>query len=146
VVSRTPNLIRSLTSMRDNVEANISRIRREDFTFAPSDWTRGEPAISATMANVFVTRVHRSGHALYMDIAAGLGNESVLSAQVTVPDLALIGPAVTSGAGGTEQDLRLQLALPSTWEMGAVHRVYIQAMRVSGVDATTLRILRAWQR
>lgn len=145
-VSREPNLVRYLTGVRDDVSANLARIKREDFTFAPADWTRGEPATSATMAHTHVTRVHRSGHVLYVDVAAGLGVDSVLSAQLTVPDLALVGVAVTSGAGGTEQDLRLQLVMPTGWEMGAVYRVYIQAMRVSGADSTTLRVLRAWQR
>lgn len=145
-VSRVPNAVRSLIAMRNNVDGTLTRVRREDVTFAPADWTRGEPATSATMASVFVTRLYRSGHNLYIDVAAGLGVESVLSAQISVPDLSLTSPPITSGAGGNEQDLRLQLALPTTWEMGAVYRVYVQAMRVSGADATTLRVLRAWQR
>lgn len=146
VVSRVPNLIRSLSGMRDNVDGTIARIRREDITFAPADWTRGEPAAAAAMTNVLYTLVYRSGHNLYADVSAGTGTDSVVSAQIYVPDLDLIGAPVTSGAGGTEQNLRLQLALPSNWGMGAVHPVYIQAMRVSGADATTLRLLRAWQR
>lgn len=145
-VSREPNGVRAIVAIRDDLGAQMARIRREDITFAPADWTRGEPAISATMANVLVTRLYRSGHVLYVDVAAGLGTESVLSAQLAVPDLSLTGVAVTSGAGGPEQDLRLQLAIPATWPMGESHRVYVQAMRVSGADATTLRLLRAWQR
>jgi hypothetical protein len=146
VVTRTPNLIRTLATIRDNVDTNATRVRREDITFAPADWTRGEPAVAATMTNVLVTSVHRSGHILYADIAAGLGDASSLSAQLTVPNLGLTGPAVTSGEGGIEQDLRLKLAISDIWEMGAAQRVYVQAMRVSGADATTLRLLRAWQR
>jgi hypothetical protein len=146
VVSRAPNLIRTVTAIRDTAAANTTRIKREDVTFAPADWTRGEPATSATMASTHVTRVYRSGHSLYVDVAAGLGDASIVSAQLAVPDLGVIGPAVTSGEGGVEQDLRLQLSMPTPWEIGAVYRVYVQAMRVSGADATTLRVLRAWQR
>lgn len=146
LVSRSPDLIRALTTLRNGNEASAARIKREEVTFAPADWTRGEPAVSATMASTHVTRVYRSGHNLYIDVAAGLGTASVVSAQIYVPELDLTGVTVTSGAGGDEQDLRLQLSLPANWEPGTSHRVYVQAMRVSGSDSTTMRVLRSWQR
>lgn len=145
-VSRAPNLVRAVTAIRQGLGTKVARIRPEVMTFTTADWTLGYPATSSTMADVATTRVYRSGHALYADIAVGLGEASVVAAQFSVPDLGVVGPAVTSGTGGIFQDLRIQLAIPDTWQMGADYRVYIQACRVSGSDATTLRVLRAWQR
>ncbi len=146
LVNRPPSLIRSVAAIRDNVGTNSSRIRREEITFAPADVTRGEPAISATMASTHVTKVYRSGHTLFVDLAMWLGAGSVMSAQLTVPDLGISGNIATTTGGGGEQDLRVSLDLPSGWELGDIHRVYVQAMRVSGADATTVRVLRSWQR
>lgn len=145
VVSRIPNLVRTLTGMRDNQETTVSRIRREEISFAPADPARGEPATSPDMTSTHITRVYRSGHSLYVDALAWLGIDSVLQLQLTVPELGLVSPPITSGTGG-EQDLRLQLTIPSTWQMGEARRLHLQAMRVSGADPTTVRVLRAWQR
>lgn len=145
LVTRTPSLVRTLVGMRDDIQAS-RRIRREDITVAPADWTRGEPAVSATMADVHVTLVYRSGHALFFDVLAGTGAGSVLAAQVSVPDLSVTGAAATTTPAGGERLLRLQLDMPATWQTGEAHLVYVQARRVSGADATTLRVLRAWQR
>jgi len=146
LVTRTPNLVRSLVGMRDDIQNSSRRIRREDITVAPADWTRGEPATSATMADVHVTLVYRSGHALYFDLYAGTGAGSVLEAQLSVPDLSVTSAAVMTTPAGGERLLRLQLDMPATWQVGDAHLVYVQARRVSGADATTLRVLRAWQR
>lgn len=145
LVTRTPDLVRTLVGMRDDIQS-ARRVRREDITVAPADWTRGEPATSATMANVHVTLVYRSGHALYFDLYAGTGAGSVLEAQLSVPDLSVTSAAVMTTPAGGERLLRLQLGLPATWQVGDAHLVYVQARRVSGADATTLRVLRAWQR
>lgn len=145
-VIRKPNLVRAVTVIRDNISAQAARIRPEIMTFTSADPALGYPADAAAMANVATTRVYRSGRALYADIAVGTGDASVVAAQLAVPDLGATGPAVTSDEGGTFQDLRLQMEIPDTWEMGIDYRVYVQAMRVSGADATTLRVLRAWQR
>lgn len=144
-VIREPNIVRTIAAQRDAVAKLAARIRREDMSFAPADPALGEPATSATMASTHVTLVHRSGHNLYCDVAAWMGVSSVLAARLYVADLDVAGPPVTSGEGG-EQDLRLQVSMPDSWLVGDAHRLYVQARRVSGADATTLRVLRAWQR
>jgi hypothetical protein len=145
LVTRTPDLVRALVGMRDDIQAT-RRPRREEMGFAPADWTRGEPATSAVMANVHVTLVYRSGHAVFVDLLAGTGTSSVLAAQLVQPDLGLTGSAATTTPAGGERQLRLQLDMPATWQVGEARLVYVQAQRVSGADATTLRVLRAWQR
>lgn len=146
LVNRTSNIIRSVSTMRDGVQANVSRIRREDIMFAPSDPARGEPCTAATMTSTHVTRIYRSGHVLLVDVALWLGVDSMMSAQISVPDLGAASPVASSVEGGGEQDVRLTLDLPPEWQLGDDYRVYVQAMRVSGADATTVRVLRAWQR
>lgn len=146
LVTRAPDLVRSLVGMRDDIQSSARRVRREEMSVAPADWTRGEPAVSATMANVHVTLVYRSGHALFFDLYAGTGAGSVLEAQLSVPDLSVTSASATSTPAGGERLLRLQLDMPATWQVGEALLVYVQARRVSGADATTLRVLRAWQR
>lgn len=146
VITREPNLVRVISTIRDNVAAQASRVRREDILFTESDPDLGVPATFAVLTNTHVTKVSRSGHTLFVDAAAGTGAASVVEARISVPDLSLTGAPVTSPAGGVDRDMRLTMAMPDAWEMGAAYRVYVQARRVSGIDPTTMRILRAWQR
>ncbi|GIH95449.1 hypothetical protein ACFFMN_23065 [Planobispora siamensis] len=146
VVTTTPDVVRAVTDIRQQVGAQAARVRREDVTFTSADPARGEPCTAAAMTNTLVTTVYRSGHTLYVDLAMGTGAASVMEARITVPDLSITGAAIDTPAGGVERDIRVQLSLPDAWPMGEAHRVYIQARRVSGGDATTVRVLRAWQR
>jgi hypothetical protein len=40
----------------------------------------------------------------------------------------------------------VSLAIPAAWDSGANYLVTVQARRVSGADATTVQVRRAWQR
>jgi len=140
-----PNLIRAINGLRTKIDSGL-RIRREEIAMVTADPAKGEPCQTPTMTSVFVSRVYRSGHAIYADVAAYTGAGSVVAARISVPELGLDGPTAISDEGGGEQDLRLRLTLPDTWGMGESRRVVVQACRLSGSDPTTLRVLRAWQR
>lgn len=145
-VDHEPHLIRDIRAILAAIQQNRDRTRPETLTFAPSDPARGEPCVSATMVNTHETKVYRSGNTLYADVACGTGAGSVMAVQLSVPALSLVGSAATTPSGGTEQVVRVSLTLPDTWASGAAYLTYVQAQRVSGTDATTVRVLRAWQR
>lgn len=146
LVDKPPNLVRSLKEFEQRLSRLASLTRPETLTFVPAVAARGEPAAAAAMTSVLQTLVYRSGSKLLADVACGTGAGSVVSVQLTVPDLAVTGTAATTPSGGTERVARVALDLPTAWESGAAHMVYLQAMRVSGADSTTVRMLRAWQR
>lgn len=146
VVGHAPNVVRDLRRLQDTMRALRDRTRPEQVRFIDADLTRRTPCTAAAMTNVLEAYVYRSGDTLYADLAAGTGAGSVVEAQLTVPDLALTGAAVQTAAGGTERIIRVRLAMPAGWDSGAAHLVYVQGRRVSGADATTLAVLRAWQR
>lgn len=100
---------------------------------------------AAAMTSIIKMWTYRSGGAVYVDLDVAAGASSVVSAQLTCPDLAVTGAAVTTAAGG-EQVIRLQLGFPDSWPPGDQHFLYVQARRVSGADATTCQVARAWQR
>ncbi|MEV8634283.1 hypothetical protein AB0395_21770 [Streptosporangium sp. NPDC051023] len=146
VVATAPDAVRTITGIRAEVSRQATRVRRESLTFAPADPSRGEPCTAAVMVSVLVAMIYRSGHNLYADVAMGTGAASVMQAQLAVPGLGLTGDVVDTAAGGSERDIRLRLELTDAWPMGEAHRVYVQARRLSGADATTVRLLGAWQR
>jgi hypothetical protein len=98
------------------------------------------------MINTHETMVYRSGDSLYADVACGTGSGSNMEVRFNIPSLVVSGTAVQSGSGGTERIVRITLTMPAAWASGAAHLVYVQGRRVSGADATTVRVLRSWQR
>jgi hypothetical protein len=141
-VAHPPHLIRVIHALRDEVRRARDITRPETLVFTP---VAGFAATSATMADVVMTRVYRSGENLHADLRANTGAASVMSFQLTVPALAVTGAAVTTAAGGI-QTVRASLAMPDAWERGGAYEVFLQAQRVSGTDATTVAVMRAWQR
>lgn len=146
MVEHPPSLVRVISRIRKDVAHARDRTRPETLTFAPADPARGEPCISATLVNTHETLVYRSGNMLYADVACGTGAGSVMEVRFNAPDLPVTGSAVTTAAGGTKRVVRISLTLPDAWDSGAAYLTYVQARRVSGADATTVRVLRAWQR
>ncbi len=146
LVAKSPDLIRAVAGIRANGAAAQSRVRREDVAFTEASAAAGVACTSASFIQTHVTMVYRTGHSLFADIAAGTGAGSVLEIRLTVPDLSLTGAAVASATGGTDVDVRVELALPDAWTPGDPHRVFVEGRRLSGADATTIRVLRAWQR
>jgi hypothetical protein len=145
-VPKPPNLVRSFKELEARLAKLAALTRPETLTAVPASPTRWEPATAATMTNVLRMRVYRSGSKILADVGCGTGAGSVMSVQLTCPDLGVSGAAATTASGGTERIVRVTLDLPTSWESGAVHAVYVQAMRVSGADSTTCQVLRAWQR
>ncbi|MFF4777511.1 hypothetical protein ACFY05_32110 [Microtetraspora fusca] len=146
LVTKGPNLVRAVSAIRGAVATNGAKIRRQDLSFTVAAPASGVPCTSGSFVQTHVTMVYRSGHNLYADLGLGTGAASVMEARLTVPDLGLTGAAVTTAAGGADQDARVMIALPDAWAIGSAHRVYVEARRVSGSDATTVRVLAAWQR
>jgi hypothetical protein len=146
LVTRPPSSVRTINTIRAEVRAMTSRVRPEEIAFADADPARGVPCTSATFAGTHLSHVYRSGRALFVDVLAYTGTGSVMEARLTAPDLSLTGTAVASPSGGTHRVVRVELALPETWLMGEAHLVYVEARRVSGSDATTVRVVRARQR
>jgi hypothetical protein len=146
LVDHPPNVGRIIRRIEAEIARVANKTRLETLTFVPAVPSRGEPATAAALADVLETLVYRSGTKLLADVACGTGAGSVMEARLSVPSLALTGPTVATASGGTERIIRIELTLPTAWESGAAHLTYVQARRVSGSDATTVRILRAWQR
>lgn len=146
LVDHPPHLMRNLLAMRADQRGQRDLTRTDILVFTASDFTRGVPCTSATMINTHETLVYRCGVILYADVACGTSAASAMEAQLAVPDLGVTGDPVASASGGTEQVVRLTLTLPDAWDMGDAHLVFVQARRTSGSDATTMRVLRAWQR
>lgn len=145
LVDHAPDLIRAVQRIRADLARLAGQGRLETLTFTTSGTSTGVAATSGTLANTHVTMVYRSGKTLYADLAAGTGAASVVGAALAVPDFSLVSAEVDTAAGGTEQDFRVSLDFPDGWGFGDPHLVFIQARRVSGADATTMRVLRAWQ-
>ncbi|MBO2461661.1 hypothetical protein [Actinomadura violacea] len=146
LVPHDPDLVRALKAMRRDIQRAATAQQTETIVAIPAVPSRWEPATAAAMANVQQMNIYRSGSHLFCDVACGTGAGSVLRVQLTCPDLALTGTAVTTASGGTQRIIRVQLDFPDAWTVGAVHLVYAQAMRVSGSDSTTMAVIRAWQR
>lgn len=146
LVDKTPNLIREIQSLRRQVETTRDKTRPETLTFVPSAATAWPACTSATMVSMVKTLVYRSGRIVYAVVGCGTGAGSVMEVQLTCPDLGVTGPAVQTASGGTERDVQVQLVMPTAWVSGDAHMVIVQGRRVSGADATTLQVLRAWQR
>lgn len=146
LVDQRPNVLRVIRRIEASLAKLINQTRPETLTFIPADPTRWEPCVSATMVNVLATRVYRSGDRLYADVVCGTGAGSAMEVQLSVPALAVTGTSVTTASGGTTQEARVTLTLPASWDSGASYLVYVQARRVSGADATTVRAYRTWQR
>lgn len=146
MVAKPPDLVRSIVGIRDQATAAETRIRRQDLAPAPADPAAGVAATSATFVRTHVVKMYRVGHNVFADLAMGTGSGSVMEARLSVPDFGLTGTAVATAAGGTDVDLRVTLTLPDAWPNGEGHRVYVEARRVSGSDATTVRVLALWQR
>ncbi|MEW9530750.1 hypothetical protein [Microbispora sp. NPDC049125] len=145
-IAKAPDVVRSIVAIRNDVGTAANRVRRQDLAFAVAAVASGVACTAATFTQTHAVMAYRSGHNLYADLAMGTGAASVMEARLTVPDLGLVGATATTGTGGVDVDLRVSLALPDAWPMGEAHRVYVEARRVSGADATTVRVLAAWQR
>lgn len=146
VVDKPPNILRTIRLIEKKLARLASVTRPEVLVAVPASPSRWEPAAAASMTNVLRWYVYRSGSKILADVGCGTGAGSVMRAQLAVPALGLTGDAVTTASGGTERIVRLSLTMPEAWASGAVYPVYVQAMRVSGTDATTLAVLRGWQR
>lgn len=146
LVDLPPNIAREIWKIKAAIRALKDRTRPEMLVFVSADVAKAEAFTSASMVNTLMTYMYRSGDTVYADVLVTTGAASVVETQLWVSSLSLAGTPVTSAAGGTERILRLTLQLPPAWEMGEARRIYVQARRVSGADATAIRVLRAWQR
>jgi hypothetical protein len=145
VVAKPPNLVRIIQQIRREIDRIAQAARPETLTFVDSVASRGTPATAATLTDTHVTRVYRSGDHVFVDVLASCGASSVMAFALAVPTLGLVGSTVTTAAGG-DQVMRVLLTMPDTWVRGAAQQVYLRSQRVSGADATTARVVRAWQR
>lgn len=146
VVDHQPNILRVIRAIQEELRKIRDKTRPEVLTFVDADPSRGVPCVSGAMVSTHETKVYRSGDSLYADVACGTGAASSMEVQLAVPDLGVTGTPVASGTGGTEQIVRVALAMPTSWDSGAAYLTYVQARRATGADATTVRVLRAWQR
>lgn len=146
LVTRQPNVVRTLAAMREDARTAAARVRPETVTFVPADPTLGVPATAAVFALIHTTLVARSGRALYVDLLIHTGAASAVEARLTVADLALTGTAATTPVGGTRQLLRVELDFPDAWPPGELHLVDVEARRTVGADSTTSRVVRARMR
>lgn len=144
LITRGPDFVRAVADVRSRLVTNLTKIRREEISFSAVN--SGVPCTSGIMINTHDTRMARTGYSLFADLVAVTGAASVVEAQITIPALSISSPPVATPSGGTERELQVTLEMPDAWDIGLTYRVYVQARRVSGGDATTLRLLRAWQR
>jgi hypothetical protein len=143
-VPHPPSLIRSLRGLARQV--NDSRWQRTPQSLTPVPATGGgQPCTATVMTATWRMWAYRAGAAVYCDVIAQAGASSVIAAQLTAPEWAVTGDPVTSAAGG-EQVLRLELDYPDAWPPGTPGWVQVLAYRVSGADAATILVARAWQR
>lgn len=139
-----PNLIRSLRALGRQVDDNRWQRSPQSLAAIPAAGG-GQPCTATVMTSVWRMWAYRAGASVFCDVVAEALTASVVAAQLTAPDWAVTGAQVTSAAGG-EQVLRLQLDYPDAWPPGTPGWVVVQAYRVSGADATTILVARAWQR
>jgi hypothetical protein len=146
LVGHAPDLIRVIRQIQADLRSLATAGRLETLTVTTYGAATGTAATAASLTGIFLLYPYRSGNAIYADVIAGTGAASIVGADLYVPDLTLSSGEVQTPAGGTEQIVRLSLPLPDAWGSGEAHQVQVRARRVSGTDATTVRVLRAWQR
>lgn len=140
-----PNVVRSVKRIQRQV-GDLTDIKKpQELHAVDADVTTGKPCTAAAFANLQRFWVYRNGANVYCDVAVGCGTSSVVQARLTCTDFTLTGDAAVSAAGG-EHVLRLELAMPDAWQSGDSHYVTVQGFRSSGTDATTLQVIRGWQR
>lgn len=144
LITRGADLVRAVADMRSKAATDRTKIRREEISF--SAVSSGVPCTSATMTDTHDTRMTRTGYALFINLVVATGTSSVVEARISVPSLAIFGSVVTTPPGGGEREIQATLNMPDAWDIGSAYRVYVQARRIGGGDATTVRVLRAWQR
>lgn len=143
-VPHPPHIARVIRGLQRQVRDSNAR-PWQSLRPVPASVTAGQPCTGGAMASVYKMWTYRVGASIYVDADMGCGAGSVLAAQLYCSDLAVTGTTVQTAAGG-EQVIRLELDFPVSWNPGDQHWVYVQAYRVSGTDATTMQIARAWQR
>lgn len=144
LTTKGPDFVRAVADVRSRSVTDRTKIRREEISF--SAVSSGVPCTSALMIDTHDTKMARTGYALFVDLVAVTGPASVVEARISVPSLAIFGSSVATLSGGTEREILVRLNMPDSWDIGSVYRVYVQARRLTGADATTIRVLRAWQR
>lgn len=139
------HIARSFKRVQRQVDDLASIRKPQELHAVDSDVTTGKPCTAGAFASLQRFWVYRNGANVYTDVAVGCGTASVVQARLTCTDFTLTGEPVASAAGG-EHVLRLSLAMPDAWQSGDAHYVYVQGFRSSGTDATTLQVVRGWQR
>jgi hypothetical protein len=140
-----PNLVRSLKALQRSVADLTWLVKSSPLQPVLASVAAGQPCTAGSMTAVYRMWTYRDGAAVYADVAVGCGSASVVQVRLACPDLSVTGTTAVSGAGG-EQVLRVQLDLPDEWTPGDTHFVTVQAFRSSGSDATTMQVVRGWQK
>lgn len=139
-----PHLARVLRGLARQVDDNRWQRPPQSLAVIPASGG-GQPCTGATMTATWRMWTYRAGASAYCDVVVEAGTGSVVAAQLTAPSFAFTGSQVNSAAGG-EQVLRLELDYPDAWPPGTAAWIQVQACTVSGTDATTILVARAWQR
>jgi hypothetical protein len=140
-----PHIARAFKAMQRTIDDQASQLDPQELQAVQAAITTGQPCTGAAFADIFRMWTYRRGAAAYADVAVGCGTASVVQVRLTAPDFTLLGAATVSAAGG-EQVLRVTLAYPDAWAPGDTHYVTVQGFRASGADATTMQVVRGWQR
>jgi hypothetical protein len=141
-VPHPPHIARVIRGLQRQVRDATMRVVQ---SLLPVPLTPGTACTAAAMASVLKMWTYRTGASVFVDLDVAAGAGSVVSAQLACPDLGVTGAAAATAAGG-EQVVRLRFDYPASWNPGDRHWIYVQAFRVSGTDATTCQVARAWQR
>lgn len=141
-IPHPPHISRVIRGLQRQVKDATMRMVQ---SLLPVPVTPATACTAASMTSLFKMWTYRTGASVFVDLDVNAGASSVVSAQLTCPDLSVTGAAAATAAGG-EQVIRLQFDFPDSWNTGDQHFVYVQAMRASGADATTCQVARAWQR
>lgn len=139
-----PHLVRTIRALARQVDDNRWQRPPQSLAAVPASGG-GQPCTAATMTATWRMWAYRAGASAYCDVLIEAGAGSVVAAQLAAPGFAVTGAQVTSAAGG-EQVLRLQLDYPDSWAPGVAGWIEVQACTLSGGDATTIAVARAWQR
>lgn len=140
-----PHVARAFKALQRQVDDIGWQKNARDLHAVSADITDGIAVTGGGFADRLRMWTYRDGAAVYADCAAGCGAGSVVQVRLACPDLSITGSAAVSDAGG-EQVLRVSLDLPDAWVPGDAHYVTVQAFRSSGSDATTIQVIRGWQR
>lgn len=140
-----PHIARAFKALQRRVDDLGSQKTAAELHAVQASISLGLPCTGPSYADTWRMWTYRDGANVYADIAVSAGAASVVRVRLACADYGVTGTPAATGAPG-EQVLRASLAMPDAWPPGEAHYVTVQAFRASGTDATTLQVLRGWQR